>query len=151
MTNQQITVETTVAASVEEVWNAYTTPDDIMQWNFANDDWCCSRAEVDLRAGGKQDARMEAKDGSMGFDFEGTYEEIEPHKSLLLVLDDGRKSRLLVLDDGRKSRTTFTGSSRKTHVATTFDAEPQNPIEMQRDGWQAILNNFTTYVESKPG
>lgn len=140
MTNQQITVETTVAASVEEVWSAYTTPDDIMQWNFANDDWCCPRAEVDLRPGGKQVARMEAKDGSMGFDFEGTYEEIEPHKSLMLVLDDGRKSR-----------TTFTGSSGQTHVATTFDAEAQNPIEMQRDGWQAILNNFNTYVESKRG
>jgi uncharacterized protein YndB with AHSA1/START domain len=140
MTNQQITVETTVAASVEEVWSAYTTPDDIMQWNFAHDDWCCPRAEVDLRVGGKQVARMEAKDGSMGFDFEGTYEEIEPHKSLVLVLDDGRKSR-----------TAFTESGGKTHVATTFDAEAQNPIEMQRDGWQAILNNFNTYVESKRG
>ena len=140
MTNQQITVETTVAASVEEVWSAYTTPDDIIQWNFANDDWCCPRAEVALRPGGKQVARMEAKDGSMGFDFEGTYEEIEPHKSLMLILDDGRKSRA-----------TFTGSGGNTHVVTTFDVEAQNPIEMQRDGSQAILNNFNTYVESKRG
>lgn len=140
MTNRRITVETTVAAPVKEVWSAYTTPDDITQWNFANDDWCCPRAEVDLRPGGKQVARMEAKDGSMGFEFEGTYEEIEPHKSLTLVLDDGRKSC-----------TTFTGSGDNTHVATTFDAEAQNPIEMQRDGWQAILNNFKAYVEGKRG
>lgn len=76
----------------------------------------------------------------MGFDFEGTFEEIEPHKSLMLVREDGRKAR-----------TTFTGSGGNTHVVTTFDAEAQNPVEMQRDGWQAILNNFSTYVESKRG
>lgn len=140
MTNQTITVETTIAAPVEEVWSAYTSPDDITQWNFANDDWCCPRAEVDLRPGGNQTSRMEAKDGSMGFDFEGTYEEIEPHKSITLVLDDGRKSR-----------TTFADTSGKTHVATTFDAEAQNSTEMQRAGWQAILNNFREHVEGKRG
>jgi uncharacterized protein YndB with AHSA1/START domain len=140
MTKQQITVETTVAAPVEKVWSAYTTPDDITQWNFANDDWCCPRAEVDLRPGGKQIVRMEAKDGSMGFDFEGTYDEIAPHRVLTLVLDDGRKSR-----------TTFAENNGKTHVSTTFDAEAQNPIEMQRDGWQAILNNFKAHVEGNHG
>lgn len=140
MTDQKITVETTIAAPVEEVWNAYTSPNDITQWNFANDDWCCPRAEVDLRPGGKQIARMEAKDGSMGFDFEGTYEEVKPNEALTLVLVDGRNSR-----------TTFAGESGKTHVATTFDAETQNPVEMQRDGWQTILNNFKAHVESKRG
>lgn len=140
MTKQQITVETTVAAPVEKVWSAYTTPDDITQWNFANDDWCCPRADVDLRPGGKQIVRMEAKDGSMGFDFEGNYDEIEPHRVLTLVLDDGRKSR-----------TTFAENSGKTHVSITFDAEAQNPIEMQRDGWQAILNNFQAHVEGNHG
>jgi uncharacterized protein YndB with AHSA1/START domain len=138
MTNQQITVKTTVAAPVEEVWSAYTTPEDITQWNFANDDWCCPRAEVDLHPGGKQTSRMEAKDGSMGFDFEGTYEEVEPNEALTLVLDDGRKSR-----------TTFAETGGKTHVATTFDAETQNSVEMQRDGWLAVLNNFKAHVEGK--
>ena len=140
MTKLQITVETTVAAPVEDVWSAYTTPEDITHWNFANDDWCCPRAKVDLRPGGQQVARMEAKDGSMGFDFEGTYEEVEPHQSLTLILDDGRMSR-----------TTFVEHSGKTHVATTFDAEPSNPIDMQRDGWQAILNNFKAHVEGNRG
>jgi uncharacterized protein YndB with AHSA1/START domain len=140
MTNQKITVKTTVAAPVEEVWSAYTTPDDITQWNFANDDWCCPQAEVDLRTGGKQIARMEAKDGSMGFDFAGTYEEVKPFEALTLVLDDGRGSR-----------TTFAEESGKTHVVTTFDAEAQNPIEMQRDGWQAILSNFKAHIEGKRG
>ncbi len=140
MTKQQITVETTIAAPVEEVWSAYITPDDITQWNFANDDWCCPRADVDLRPGGKQIVRMEAKDGSMGFDFEGTYEQIELHRVLTLVLDDDRRSR-----------TTFAENSGRTHVATTFDAEGQNPIEMQRDGWQVILNNFKIYVEGNRG
>ncbi len=138
VTRQKITVETTVAALAATVWSAYTTPDDITQWNFASDDWCCPRADVDLRVGGKQISRMEAKDGSMGFDFEGTYEEIEPHKSITLVLDDGRKAR-----------TTFTEQSGETHVETTFDAETQNPVEMQRDGWQAILDNFRAHVERK--
>ncbi|VVT17344.1 Activator of HSP90 ATPase [Roseovarius sp. EC-HK134] len=138
MTRQQITVETTVSVSVEEAWSAYTTPDDITQWNFANDDWCCPRVESDLRPGGKYIARMEAKDGSMGFDFQGTYEKIELHKELSLVLDDGRVSR-----------TTFTENSGKTNVATTFDAETRNPTDMQRDGWQAILNNFKAHVDGK--
>lgn len=140
MTIQAITVETKVAVPLKDVWSAYTTPDDITQWNFANDDWCCPTAEVDLRPGGKQRSRMEAKDGSMGFDFGGTYEQVEPHKSITLVMDDGRKSH-----------TTFAEDGGKTQVTTTFDAEAKNPIEMQRDGWQAILNNFKAYVEGKHG
>ena len=140
MTYQKITVETTVAAPVSDVWKAYTTPEDITQWNFANDDWCCPKAEVDLRPGGKQVSRMEAKDGSMGFDFAGTFTEIEPHKSITLVLDDGRQSHTTFADDGGKTR-----------VTTTFDAEAQNPVEMQRGGWQAILDNFKFYAEGRQG
>jgi len=90
MTYQKFTVETTVAAPVKVVWEAYTPPGDITQWNFANDDWCCPYAVVDLRAGGEQTARMEAKDGSMAFDFEGTFEEVQTLAALTLVVDDGR-------------------------------------------------------------
>ncbi|SEV98009.1 Uncharacterized conserved protein YndB, AHSA1/START domain [Cognatiyoonia koreensis] len=140
MTSQKITVETTINAPVEKVWSAYTTPADITQWNFASDDWCCPRADVDLRVGGRQTARMEAKDGSMGFDFGGTFEAIEPQESITFVLDDGRKVH-----------TTFTDRDGKTHVATTFDPETQNPAEMQRGGWQAILDSFRAHTEGKRG
>ncbi len=138
MTTQTITVETRIAASVQDVWRAYTSPAQITQWNFASDEWCCPHAEVDLRPGGKQTSRMEARDGSMRFDFAGTYEEVDPLKLITLVLDDGRKSR-----------TTFDKTADGTRVKTTFDAEPQNPIEMQRDGWQAILDNFKAHIEGK--
>lgn len=132
-----ITVETSIAADVETVWRAYTSPADIMQWNFASDDWCCPSASVDLRSGGKQISRMEAKDGSIGFDFEGTYDVVDPYKSISLILDDGRQSR-----------TSFETSGSETRVTTIFEAEDQNPAEMQRDGWQAILDNFKAYVEN---
>ncbi|WP_274427342.1 SRPBCC family protein [Chelativorans sp. YIM 93263] len=136
MTNQQITVATTIAAPVERVWEAYTTPAEITQWNFASDDWCCPSAEADLRVGGAYKARMEAKDGSFGFDFDAVYEEVEPYKAITLAMNDGRKAR-----------TTFEDAGEGTNVAITFDAETQNSIEMQRDGWQAILNNFGSYVQ----
>lgn len=136
MTQQKITIATTVAVSAKQAWNAFTTPNDITQWNFASDDWCCPRSDVDLRVGGRQVSRMEAKDGSIGFDFAGTYEEVAPHRSITFVLDDGRKAR-----------TTFTEQDGKTHVETTFDPEDQNPVEMQREGWQAILDNFKAHVE----
>jgi uncharacterized protein YndB with AHSA1/START domain len=106
-----------------------------MQWNFASDDWCCPAAEVDLRPGGIHKARMEARDGSFGFDFAGTYSEVDAHKALTLVLGDGRESR-----------TTFAACDGGTRVETTFDAESQNPVEMQRDGWQAILDSFSAHV-----
>jgi uncharacterized protein YndB with AHSA1/START domain len=138
MTAQSITIEADIAAPIDAVWRAYTTADDITQWNFASDDWCCPSAEVDLRPGGKHLARMEAKDGSFGFDFGGVYEEVVPGKAVTLVLGDGRKSR-----------TTFAEAGGRTVVTTTFDAEGQNPVEMQRNGWQAILNNFKAHVESK--
>ncbi|GHA60183.1 activator of HSP90 ATPase [Amylibacter ulvae] len=138
MTHQKITISTTVNAPVAHVWQAYTSPADIMQWNFASDDWCCPSAETDLRIGGAHRARMEAKDGSMGFDFEATYEEMEPEKALTLAMTDGRKAR-----------TTFEAAGSGTKVTTTFDAETENAIDMQRDGWQAILDNFKAHTENQ--
>lgn len=140
MTGQTITVEATTAAPVQDAWRVFTTPEHITQWNFASDDWCCPHAEVDLRPGGKQKSRMEAKDGSMGFDFEGTYEEVVPLRSITLVLDDGRRSR-----------TTFDETADGTMVKTTFDADLQHPRDMQRDGWQAILDNFAAHVDRMSG
>ncbi|WPB83542.1 SRPBCC family protein [Sediminicoccus rosea] len=135
MPAQQITVEALVPAPIERAWAAFTTPADITQWNFASDDWCCPSAEVDLRVGGTYKARMEAKDGSFGFDFEGLYEEVEPGRALTLTLGDGRKAR-----------TTFAPSGDATRVTTVFDAETLHSIAMQRDGWQAILDNFAAHV-----
>lgn len=133
----KISIETTVTAPVARVWEAFTTPTDIVQWNFASDDWCCPRVEVVLRVGGAHKARMEAKDGSFGFDFEGTYEEVTPHRAITLAMSDGRKAR-----------TTFEPAGTSTQVITVFDAETENSVDMQRDGWQAILDNFKRHVES---
>jgi uncharacterized protein YndB with AHSA1/START domain len=138
MAKQKITIVTEIAAPLERVWAGYTTPEAIMQWNFASNDWCCPSAEADLKVGGKYCARMEAKDGSFGFDFEGVYEEVELHKAITLVMTDGRKAR-----------TTFEISDKMTKVNAVFDAEDQNSIEMQRDGWQAVLNNFKRYSEAQ--
>lgn len=107
-----------------------------MQWNFAVEEWHCPSADIDLRVGGMHKARMEAKDGSFGFDFEGMYSEVDAPHSLTLVLDDGRKSR-----------TTFQPSGDGTLVETTFEAESENPVDMQRDGWQSILNNYRKHAE----
>lgn len=136
MTTQKVTIIATIDAPVERVWQAYTTPSDIVQWNFAADDWCCPRAEADLRVGGTYKARMEARDGSFGFDFEAVYEEFAPCDALTMAMDDGRKAR-----------TTFETTETGTKVTTVFDAESENSIDMQRDGWQAILNNFKAHVE----
>ncbi|GLT10288.1 SRPBCC family protein [Sulfitobacter porphyrae] len=137
MSTQKITIDTMIDAPVARVWQAYSTPADITQWNFASDDWCCPSASADLKVGGAYSARMEAKDGSFGFDFDAVYEEVEPNKALTLAMSDGRKAR-----------TTFEVENGKTKVTTTFDAEDQNPVDMQRDGWQAILNNFKRHVEA---
>lgn len=136
MTLQQVTVATTVPLTLERAWEAYTDPNAVTQWNFANDEWHCPSASIDLRVGGPHKARMEAKDGSFGFDFEGTYSEVDAPNSLTLVLADGRKSR-----------TTFEHSSDGTLVRTMFDAEAENPVEMQREGWQGILNNYQKFAE----
>ncbi len=134
--SQKITVETTVSADKNKVWEYYTNPDHITKWNFAVDDWQCPRAENDLRVGGKYAARMEAKDGSFGFDFEAIYDEVVDKKKLSYTMGDGRKST-----------TRFDESNGATKVTTTFDAENQHDPEMQRGGWQAILDNFKKYAE----
>ena len=135
MAAQAITVQSIVAAPLEKVWRAYTTPDDIKQWNAASEDWHTPSATVDLREGGVFSSRMEARDGSMGFDFAGTYTRIETH-------------RLIEYDFGdRHARVEFTPGEDGVRITVTFDAESEHPIDVQRDGWQSILDNFKRYVE----
>jgi uncharacterized protein YndB with AHSA1/START domain len=133
----QITVTTTVRAPIAQVWRAYTTPADIVQWNAASDDWHTPSASVDLRVGGKFCSRMEAKDGSMGFDFEGTYTQVVPEKLLEYSFGD------------RKAQATFNEGPQGITVTVTFDAETTHSEEMQRGGWQSILNRFKHHVEAK--
>lgn len=133
----KITVETIVAASPKKAWDFYVKPEHITKWNFASDDWQCPSARNDLKVGGKYVARMEAKDGSFGFDFEATYDEVVDQKALTYTMGDGRKAT-----------TKFEDLGGKTKVITTFDAEKMNSEEMQKSGWQAILNNFKKYVET---
>jgi uncharacterized protein YndB with AHSA1/START domain len=132
----RITVETDVAAPINTVWNAYVTPADILKWNSASDDWHTIKSTVDLREGGVFSSRMEAKDGSFGFDFEGTYTNVVPYK--LLEYDFG----------GRAGKVEFLPLDQWVKVRVTFDSEPENPVEMQRQGWQAILDNFKRHVEA---
>ena len=134
----KITVSSTIDATSDNVWDYYTKPEHITQWNAASDDWQCPRAENDLRPGGKYAARMEAKDGSFGFDFEAVYDEVVPGNRMTYTMGDGRKAT-----------TNFEAVEGKTRVTTTFDAEGQNDAEMQRAGWQAILDNFRKYSESR--
>ena len=133
----KISVESTVAAPIENVWRAYTTPEDIQQWNAASDDWHTTAASVDLRVGGAFSSRMEAKDGSMGFDFAGTYTKVEKHK--LIEYSFGE----------RKAQVEFANTPKGVQVRVTFDSESTHSIEQQREGWQAILNNFARHVEAK--
>ena len=133
----KITIQAIVKADTQKVWDCYTLPEHITNWNFASDDWQCPSAENDLRPGGKYKARMEAKDGSFGFDFEATYDEIINQKKIVYTLDDGRK----VVTD-------FENRGGETKVTTVFDAESENSIEMQREGWQAILDNFRKHTEA---
>jgi uncharacterized protein YndB with AHSA1/START domain len=132
-----ITVESTVKASVEKVWKLWTGSEHITKWNSASDDWHSPFAENDLRVGGKFLARMEAKDGSFGFDFWGVYDQVKTNELIEYTLGDGRK---VIIH--------FTGEGNKTKVVETFEAESTNPIDMQRGGWQAILDNFTKYAEA---
>jgi len=133
----KITVTTTIAASMAEVWRAYTTPDDIKAWNAASDDWHTTHAEVDLRVGGKFGSRMEAKDGSFGFDFAGEYTKLIPHQLIEYVFDE------------RKVSVNFTEGSDDVLVKVSFDPETIHPEEQQREGWQAILDNFAKYVSER--
>lgn len=134
----KITVATSVLVPTEKVWTYWTEPQHITQWNNASADWHTPRAENDLRPGGRFVSRMEARDGSFGFDFSGTYEEVIPLESIVYTLDDGRKVQI-----------TFTDQGHETHIIETFEAESENSIEMQRGGWQAILDNFKRYAESR--
>lgn len=133
----KITVETTVKAPVEKVWKSWTEPQHITKWNFASDDWHAPHAENDLRIGGKFLSRMEAKDCSFGFDFEGIYDSVIVNKHIAYTLADDRKVDIY-----------FTSKGSETKVVETFDAETENTIELQKGGWQAILNNFKKHVES---
>lgn len=134
----KITVEATINAPVEKVWNHWTGSEHVTKWCNASDDWHTPSAENDLRVGGKFVTRMEAKDGSFGFDFGGVYDEVKTNELIAYTLEDGRKVRI-----------TFSGNNYVTEVLETFDAETINSIELQRDGWQAIMDNFKKYIESK--
>jgi len=130
-----ITIETTVSAPLARVWEAYTTPADIVQWNFASDDWHCPSASVDLRDGGAFSSRMEAKDGSFGFDFAGTYTKVVTNSLIEYAFGD------------RTARVEFSEGPEGVTVKVRFEAETENDAEMQRTGWQAILNNFKKHTE----
>lgn len=132
-----ITVESTVQAPVEKVWQYWIGPEHITKWCAASDDWHAPRAENDARTGGKFSTRMEAKDGSFGFDFGGVYDEVKQHEVIEYTMEDGRKVNVQ-----------FTSNGNETKVVETFDAENTHPVEMQRTGWQAILDNFKKYVEA---
>ncbi|HEY9117116.1 MAG TPA: SRPBCC family protein [Roseivirga sp.] len=136
MTFQKITIQTSVLSDLQKAWNCYTQPEHITQWNFAHESWCCPSAENDLRVGGIMKSRMEAKDGSFGFDFEGKYSVVEDLKRLVYGLEDGRQVDIKFEDNGNR-----------VNVTIVFDAEGENPIEMQRDGWQAILDNYKKHTE----
>ena len=135
----QITVDTVVAATLAEVWRAYSAPEDITQWNAASDDWHTPSASVDFRVGGTFTSRMEARDGSMGFDFAGTYTTIVEHELIEYRFGD------------RMARIEFAPTTGGIQVRVTFDAETVHPVEQQRQGWQAILDNFRRHVEAGRG
>lgn len=137
MNTTVINIEAIIDRGIADVWNYYTDPQHIVEWNFATDDWHCPKATNDLSIGGKYFARMEAKDGSFGFDLIGIYDEIILNQKLSYALEDQRKVS-----------TTFKKLNDKTQVITTFEAESKNPIDMQKAGWQSILNNFKKYVET---
>jgi uncharacterized protein YndB with AHSA1/START domain len=131
-----ITVEVTVNAPVEKVWQFWTDETHIIQWNSASPDWHTPKAINDLKSGGKFSYRMEARDGSFGFDFGGVYDAVREKEYIEYTLGDHRKVRIK-----------FTGNTESTQIIETFEAEAENPVELQKDGWQAILNNFKKYAE----
>ena len=132
-----LTVKTTVNAPVAKVWDCWTRPEHITKWNNASPDWHTPRAENDLRTGGSFSSRMEAKDGSMGFDFGGVYDEVKNHELIAYTLGDGRKVSIV-----------FSANANTTTVTENFEAEDTNPLEMQQGGWQSIMDNFKQYTES---
>lgn len=132
-----ITVKTTVKADIAKVWNYWNEPAHVTKWCYASDDWHAPYAENDLNEGGSFKTTMAAKDGSMQFDFGGVYDEVSQHKKIAYTMDDGRRVDI-----------TFTSNDGSVDVVETFDAESTHPIEMQRAGWQAILENFKKYTEA---
>jgi len=137
MSFQSITVQTVVDRPVKDVWKKWTTPKDIMEWNSASDDWYAPFAVNDLREGGEFHYQMSARDGSFGFDFTGIYDEVIPEERIFYTLGDGRKVHV-----------TFAPSEGGVEVTEVFDAETENSLELQRAGWQAILNHFKRHAES---
>lgn len=133
----KITVEAVVRSDIESVWSAWNNPEDIKQWNFASADWQTTASTVDLREGGSFSSRMEAKDGSAGFDFSGTYTKVRPRQQIEYALDDGRTVTI-----------TFSDAPGGIRITETFDADRQMPPEQQRQGWQSILDNFRKHVEN---
>lgn len=131
-----ITVSAIINAPVQKVWDYWNNPNHITGWNFAGDDWHAPRAQNDLKVGGKFNSRMEAKDGSFGFDFEGVYDQVIPEKYIEYTLGDSRKVKIK-----------FTSEGNTTTIEESFEAENENPVEMQQTGWQMILNNFKRYTE----
>lgn len=134
---ERITIQTKIKAPVREVWNYWTDPQHIVNWNQATEDWHTPTSENDLRVGGKFLSRMEARDGSFGFDFGGVYSEVEPHQRIAYTMSDERSVEI-----------DFSEKKGETHIVQSFDPESENSIEMQRQGWQAILDNFKKYVEA---
>jgi uncharacterized protein YndB with AHSA1/START domain len=138
METAKIIVQSAIHADVVKIWEYYNQPEHITKWNFADPLWHCPSAKNDLRVGGKYVARMEAKDGSFGFDFSATYTEVIEHEKIAYRLDDGRDVEII-----------FDNQDGTTFVTLTFDAENQNPPEVQKQGWQAILDNFKKYAENE--
>lgn len=136
MDTDKISISAPIEAPLAMCWECWTKPRHITQWNFASPEWHCPHATNDLRVGGRYHARMEARDGSFGFDFEAVYDKIQKHQRIVYTMADGRQAD-----------TRFTDKGDTTEITVTFDAESENTVETQRDGWQAILDNFKSYVE----
>jgi uncharacterized protein YndB with AHSA1/START domain len=134
---EKIQIEALISAPVQSVWLAYTQPSHIINWNFASPDWQCPWAKNDMRVGGKYEARMEARDGSFGFEFEAVYEAIDPQKSFSYTMPDGRNVQV-----------SFEEMGEKTKIRIVFDPENQNLLDLQKNGWQSILDNFKAYTEA---
>jgi uncharacterized protein YndB with AHSA1/START domain len=135
-----ITVEALIKVPEDKVWELWTQPAHIMQWNHASDDWHTTAATNDLQTGGRFSSTMAAKDGSFSFDFWGIYDKVKKHQTIAYTMGDGRKAE-----------TTFTKKGQTTLVTTVFETETENSVELQQGGWQAILNNFKKYAEAQHG
>ncbi|MFN5374672.1 MAG: SRPBCC domain-containing protein [Flavobacteriia bacterium] len=137
MSNQEfLEVRAVIEAPLDQVWDKWTQAVHVVNWNFAHESWCCPKAEVDFLVGGGSNYRMEAKDGSFGFDLKATFSAIEEHKQILSVLEDGRN---VIVN--------FNVEGNQTTVVQRFEPEQENPLDMQQGGWQAILNQFKSYCE----